>query len=245
MVMSKAEWDALQRRLPAEDRMSYAQYLAAEGVSSPPPGRIARGESGTIGAASIARQQAQIAQEAMNEPMDITSRRYTAAAVAAGLTPTPSGVSGSANVPTSESTPTGPAGAVGPTGPAGVSDTGATGPTGPTPTGATGPTGPTGTGATGPTGPTGTTVTGPTGTTVTGPTGTVTDPALLALLEQLRQQNAAAQLAAQQAAAAKAAADKAARQSAFDLLYQQFSQYGLGGLVEPLRGLIESGISPA
>jgi hypothetical protein len=55
------------------------------------------------------------------------------------------------------------------------------------------------------------------------------------------------------AAAAKAAADKAAvdaagrseRQSAYDLLYSQFSQYGLGSLVEPLKGLITSGASPA
>jgi len=35
------------------------------------------------------------------------------------------------------------------------------------------------------------------------------------------------------------------RKSAFDLLLQQFNQYGMGALVEPLRGLIESGISPA
>jgi hypothetical protein len=36
-----------------------------------------------------------------------------------------------------------------------------------------------------------------------------------------------------------------ARQSAYDLLYQQFEQYGLGGLVTPLKKLIESNISPA
>lgn len=50
------------------------------------------------------------------------------------------------------------------------------------------------------------------------------------------------------AAAAKAAADAAARagrQSAYDLLFQQFDAYGLGALVSPLKGLIESGISPA
>jgi hypothetical protein len=47
---------------------------------------------------------------------------------------------------------------------------------------------------------------------------------------------------------AKAEADalaKAARQSAYDLLFQQFDAYGLGGLVTPLKNLIESGISPA
>jgi hypothetical protein len=50
------------------------------------------------------------------------------------------------------------------------------------------------------------------------------------------------------AAIAKAAADAAAkanRQSAYDLLFQQFDAYGLGALVSPLKGLIESGISPA
>jgi hypothetical protein len=43
----------------------------------------------------------------------------------------------------------------------------------------------------------------------------------------------------------KATTEKAARQSAYDLLFQQFDAYGLGALVTPLRGLIESGINPA
>ena len=50
------------------------------------------------------------------------------------------------------------------------------------------------------------------------------------------------------AAKAKAEADalaKAGRQSAYDLLFQQFDAYGLGALVTPLKSLIESGISPA
>jgi hypothetical protein len=50
------------------------------------------------------------------------------------------------------------------------------------------------------------------------------------------------------AAKAKAEADaaaKAGRQSAYDLLFQQFDAYGLGALVTPLRSFIESGISPA
>lgn len=38
---------------------------------------------------------------------------------------------------------------------------------------------------------------------------------------------------------------KAERKSAYDLLFEQFNKYGLGGLVTPLRGLIESGISPS
>jgi hypothetical protein len=38
---------------------------------------------------------------------------------------------------------------------------------------------------------------------------------------------------------------QAARQSAFDLLKLQFDDYGLGALVEPLRGLIQEGVSPS
>jgi len=50
---------------------------------------------------------------------------------------------------------------------------------------------------------------------------------------------------AQIAAENLAAGQKAERQSAYDLLLQQFNQYGLGALVEPLKGLIISGASPA
>ena len=60
--------------------------------------------------------------------------------------------------------------------------------------------------------------------------------------------DAAAKTAAAKAAADKAAADaagRAERQSAYDLLYSQFAQYGLSSLVEPLKGLITSGASPA
>jgi len=35
------------------------------------------------------------------------------------------------------------------------------------------------------------------------------------------------------------------RKSAYDLLYQQFALYGLGSLVEPLKGLIVEGVSPS
>jgi hypothetical protein len=38
---------------------------------------------------------------------------------------------------------------------------------------------------------------------------------------------------------------QAERQSAYDLLYSQFKQYGLESLVEPLKGLIVTGISPS
>jgi hypothetical protein len=73
-------------------------------------------------------------------------------------------------------------------------------------------------------------VTGPTKSGVTGPTG----PTLT--VEQLLMQ--------QQAKLASEAA-MANRQSAYDLLLAQFTQYGLQGLVEPLKGLIQENISPA
>jgi hypothetical protein len=50
---------------------------------------------------------------------------------------------------------------------------------------------------------------------------------------------------AQIAAEAANVAGRAERQSAYDLLFQQFNQYGLGALVTPLRDLITSGASPA
>ena len=112
-------------------------------------------------------------------------------------------------------------------------------------TGFTAPTGPTGT-LTGPTGPTGT-LTGPTGT-LTGPVapkvytasdGTeFTDQAAFVKYEEI--------LSSQSADKASAAAQlrideenkRLGRKSAYDLLLEQFQQYGLGGLVEPLKGLI-------
>ena len=39
--------------------------------------------------------------------------------------------------------------------------------------------------------------------------------------------------------------NKMARQSAYDFLYEQFSQYGLGSLVEDIKGLVESNVSPS
>ena len=50
---------------------------------------------------------------------------------------------------------------------------------------------------------------------------------------------------AQIAAETAAATAKGERQSAYDLLYSEFSKYGLGSLVTPLKGLITSGASPA
>jgi hypothetical protein len=57
---------------------------------------------------------------------------------------------------------------------------------------------------------------------------------------------AEAQLRAAELAAKTAAAEsQAGRQSAYDLLYSQFKTYGLESLVEPLKGLITTGVSPA
>ena len=53
-------------------------------------------------------------------------------------------------------------------------------------------------------------------------------------------------LAGQETAAANAAAQaQAERQSAYDILLSEFTRYGLASLVEPLKGFIISGASPA
>ena len=49
----------------------------------------------------------------------------------------------------------------------------------------------------------------------------------------------------QLAADATAAANKAGRQSAYDLLYSQFKQYGLESLVESIKDLIQKDVSPS
>jgi len=72
--------------------------------------------------------------------------------------------------------------------------------------------------------------------------------------EQIAAQSAAAQAAAAAANAAELARQQAAAdtetkrrqgQSAYDILYSEFNQYGLGSLVEPLKNLIQSGPSSA
>ena len=50
---------------------------------------------------------------------------------------------------------------------------------------------------------------------------------------------------AQIAAETKAAEDLDKRQSAYDLLYEEFDKYGLSSLVTPLKDLITSGVSPS
>ena len=50
---------------------------------------------------------------------------------------------------------------------------------------------------------------------------------------------------AAQNSAADSAAKQAAGQSAYDTLYNEFNKYGLGALIEPLKGMISSGASGA
>ena len=52
-------------------------------------------------------------------------------------------------------------------------------------------------------------------------------------------------LAAQQAAQAAAEEKRKTGQSAYTLLFEQFNEFGLGGLVEPLKGFITEGLSKA
>lgn len=118
-------------------------------------------------------------------------------------------------------------GAMGPTGP--IETAGDTGPVGPT--GATSSTGPTG--ATGPGAPSsgnqGGAVGGPATMTYTASDGTVfTDQLAFAEYE------------------ATLSGKRQERESAFDLLYQEFARYGMGSLVEPLRQLItDPSVSPS
>jgi hypothetical protein len=86
-------------------------------------------------------------------------------------------------------------------------------------------------GPTGPTGPLGGPGGGPTGSPTGTPTGT---PVVTGL-----------KTAEQIAAETKAAQDKEKRQSAYDLLYEEFNRYGLASLVTPLKDLITSGVSPS
>jgi hypothetical protein len=72
-----------------------------------------------------------------------------------------------------------------------------------------------------------------------------TDQAAYATYQASLNDTAASKLSAQQDAALAAQASQAQRQSAYDLLFEQFKQYGLSDLVEPLKNLITSGASPS
>lgn len=72
-----------------------------------------------------------------------------------------------------------------------------------------------------------------------------TDQAAYATYQASLNDTAATKLAGQQEAALASQASQAQRQSAYDLLLNQFKQYGLSDLVEPLKNLITSGASPS
>lgn len=72
-----------------------------------------------------------------------------------------------------------------------------------------------------------------------------TDQAAYATYQASLNNTAASKLSAQQDAALAVQAAQAQRQSAYDLLLEQFKQYGLSDLVEPLKNLITSGASPS
>jgi len=76
--------------------------------------------------------------------------------------------------------------------------------------------------------------------------GTVfTDQAAYATYQASLNDTASNKLAAEQDAKLASQAAQAQRQSAYDLLLEQFKQYGLSDLVEPLKNLITSGASPS
>ena len=64
-------------------------------------------------------------------------------------------------------------------------------------------------------------------------------------LTNLVDDTAAADLAARQEAARLAEEKRRAGQSAYDFLFSQFAQYGMGALVEPLKQYIQEGLSPS
>lgn len=92
MVMTRGQWEALQRRLPPEDRESYENYLKSEGLSTAPATPLAAAEGGLIAAQSMYTQTTGQPAPTVTTPttplgMSIESQRYTAAAIAAGLNP--------------------------------------------------------------------------------------------------------------------------------------------------------------
>jgi hypothetical protein len=76
------------------------------------------------------------------------------------------------------------------------------------------------------------------------PVGT-TKPATKTSTKTDTTSNATNDLIANQEAARIADADRRDRQSAYDILYNQFNQYGLGSLVEDIKYLIQSNVSPS
>jgi hypothetical protein len=86
----------------------------------------------------------------------------------------------------------------------------------------------------------------PQGTVYTATDGAkFTDQAAYATYQASLNKAATDKAAADLAAKTKLAGETAARQSAYDLLYEEFNRYGLGSLVAPLKDLITSNVSPS
>ena len=75
----------------------------------------------------------------------------------------------------------------------------------------------------------------------TTPVTTATQP----IQQQQQQQLTNEQYLAQQEARLAAEAALQNRKSAYDLLFEQFNQYGLGSLVEGIKGLVQENVSPS
>ena len=84
----------------------------------------------------------------------------------------------------------------------------------------------------------GTTTAQPAGSTAQAPTAGGIDPSVQAYINALNARQAAAEAAA-------AASAQAERVSAFNILKEQFTQYGLGSLVEGIRNLLVDGTPPS
>lgn len=193
--MTRTEWEALQRRLPIEDRTSYEDYLASQGMIAPAPSRTAAAESGTIGAASIASQLSpeitQNIQSISTSGASVSTDNPPATGLKAGYEwykfNLPGGGFEWRQKPTRE------------------------------------------------------TLLGAYTSIFTAPLMTGGSPAGGAAVGTGASANVAAQQAAQEAADAK----RESRQSAYDFLFEQFSQYGLGSLVENIKDLITSNVPPS
>ena len=225
-IMTKAQWNKLQASLPSEDRTSYEDYLSSQGLS---------GSTANLDAAAAANTKNATDTIAALQALGIggaptVDTRAALTKLTSGQTLTDAEKAALNISPVSQTQPSATTTdplknkTVQPSAPSGYHYTWIGGSTTgqwqlykDTPTGGTAVSG--------------ATVPAAGGTTATGAPVDATTALQNAYASQL--------------ATSQAAADKAARQSAYDLLLQQFQQYGLGSLVEPLKDLIGQNVSPS
>ena len=258
MAYTKAQWDKLQLTVPRDERVPYSDYLATlsglerikalEATSGVPITVIVDEQTKAAGAAAdTAAQKTSAATNAQAEAVRAALARLTSGAQ---LTDAEKALLGMGNTGT-------PAPTVTTTGPVPTPSPSPSPSPSPTPTLTTA-----GPNVVTTAGPGVVTTAGPNVVTTAGP-GVVTTktpvvvtttkaPLTYTATDGTVFTDQAAYVAYQKlindkklTADATNAAGAAARQSAYDLLYAEFSKYGLGSLVEPLRGLIQSGASPA